>query len=732
LTYSVITPIGEAYDEWAHFAYIRHIVIEGRLPESGQRLVPEILFEQTHQAPVYYLLGALASSWIDMSDNLRPVPNIHSQSLGGGRNLFVHSQAGDWPYRGSVLGFRVVRCLSVLLSTVTVLAGYLTALELLPGRRALATAALAFTAFMPQLIFMGSVVNNDVAVTMFTALTTLFLVRSAARGCSLQRLVLLFASVAGAVLSKANALGTLPATGIVLSIILLQRDARPHRRRMLATASLLFLGVLALLFAWELRNVHMHSHPASIIGIASRVIAPALRGEAWPSAGRLPLDVLGQAEFAFRTFWGAFGWGNIPLDEWVYVALAVLTSLASVGSVLFFVRHRTAINRLAWLAVAAIGLSTLLMPTGLLLVTGNLHAAFAGRYLLPIAPIVGILLALGLAELLPCRTRAIVLSACTLGMLVLAVIVPFNYIRPAYARPPFTTPDELARASHPVNHRFGDSMELVAYDLLPPRPRPGELVTVSLYWRCLADMEKDYSVIVQTLDPDHNFYGGVNTNLGFPLYPTSMWQPGDVLKQTHQFQLGATFPSPAFARLKVAVYATNDGQRVPAASPDNRVIGEQAIFGRHKVHSPIRRVTRVREGSSVVFGDAIRLRGYELPAAILSGEEFSVTLLWESVRPVSHDYTVFVHVVDDACQIVTQADAQPLGARYPTALWTPGEIILDTHRLAVPPALRPGRYWLLTGLYRLETLERLSATDSLGHPVPADQFVLGEVTHDGG
>ncbi|MGH2520485.1 MAG: hypothetical protein ACRDF8_11810, partial [Chloroflexota bacterium] len=52
------------------------------------------------------------------------------------------------------------------------------------------------------------------------------------------------------------------------------------------------------------------------------------------------------------------------------------------------------------------------------------------------------------------------------------------------------------------------------------------------------------------------------------------------------------------------------------------------------------------------------------------------------------------------------SDAQPRGNTYPTTLWQPGETIVDTHLLLVPPAFQgPGR--LEVGLYDSATQQRL-------------------------
>ena len=53
------------------------------------------------------------------------------------------------------------------------------------------------------------------------------------------------------------------------------------------------------------------------------------------------------------------------------------------------------------------------------------------------------------------------------------------------------------------------------------------------------------------------------------------------------------------------------------------------------------------------------------------------------------DYTVFVHVLDSAGNVVGGQDNQPVGNRYPTTIWSAGEKIVDPYLIptaGLPPA----------------------------------------------
>ena len=67
------------------------------------------------------------------------------------------------------------------------------------------------------------------------------------------------------------------------------------------------------------------------------------------------------------------------------------------------------------------------------------------------------------------------------------------------------------------------------------------------------------------------------------------------------------------------------------------------------------------------------------------------------------DYTVFVQALAADGRVAAQSDSQPVAGTYPTGIWSPGEVVADTHRLTLPP----GEYRLVAGMYDLATMKRL-------------------------
>ncbi|MCD6290512.1 MAG: hypothetical protein J7M34_08415, partial [Anaerolineae bacterium] len=99
-------------------------------------------------------------------------------------------------------------------------------------------------------------------------------------------------------------------------------------------------------------------------------------------------------------------------------------------------------------------------------------------------------------------------------------------------------------------------------------------------------------------------------------------------------------------------------------------------------------------------GDALTLLAVDVdPADLQPGRPVTVTLYWQPKRPLSKNYTSFVHLLDGHGEKIGQHDAPPGGVYYPTSLWQPGEVLRDRHPIALPDSLPTGPYSLRIGFY---------------------------------
>jgi len=118
-----------------------------------------------------------------------------------------------------------------------------------------------------------------------------------------------------------------------------------------------------------------------------------------------------------------------------------------------------------------------------------------------------------------------------------------------------------------------------------------------------------------------------------------------------------------------------------------------------------------------VMGDnEILILDTQIEGDLMTGRGAVVHVLWQPIKPLDTDYTVFVHAVDKTGQRFAQEDRLPqvwddddvaeLSDLYPTSSWRVGEVIEDHYMLRYAGDAVPG-YEVQLGLYDLQTGDRM-------------------------
>lgn len=81
------------------------------------------------------------------------------------------------------------------------------------------------------------------------------------------------------------------------------------------------------------------------------------------------------------------------------------------------------------------------------------------------------------------------------------------------------------------------------------------------------------------------------------------------------------------------------------------------------------------------------------------GETLDIILTWHALERIEHNWTVFIHLVNENGEIVAEHNSIPQNGQLPLPLWTPGDWLEDTHPLELPADLPSGGYDLRVGLY---------------------------------
>jgi 4-amino-4-deoxy-L-arabinose transferase-like glycosyltransferase len=129
------------------------------------------------------------------------------------------------------------------------------------------------------------------------------------------------------------------------------------------------------------------------------------------------------------------------------------------------------------------------------------------------------------------------------------------------------------------NARFGEVAELLGYELRPGEPRAritplegadertlaaGAPLQINLYWRALTATDTDYVLFIHVYDADDQRVAQRDLPLRYADYPTSRWQPGELVIERGDMPLPAL--PPGDYRLLIGLYDATTGAALP--TPD--------------------------------------------------------------------------------------------------------------------------------------------------------------------
>lgn len=720
LTYALVTPPFEGPDEWSHISLVRYFATHRSLPS---RVLPDrdaansgmTWFLEYHDPPLYYapplyhaLSGALVS-WISMDD--LPYLMVPSPSWAVGwapeanrdprnKNLFAHRAEETFAGSGTVQATVLLRLLSLSLGAVTVWGTYALARSLWQERRLMALGAAAFVALNPQFISLSACVSNDNLLNALFCLCLVVILRCVHNGASLTQWMAAGTLAGLGLLTKQSAFLLLP-----LGLLAAAWQSFRAPRAKLADGGAFLAMALAVGGWWYVRNAVLYGDP---LGLATHF------------AAQTPLARFGlkEAWMTARSWWAAFGWAPILVEPGWYLAAASVMAMAGWGLAANVCpggslwRMPPPTRRGLALLVCACGLNVLTFLRWAV-ATG----APVGRLLFPTLPAVGVLSAWGLAWWTRWPPFRWTVAVCAGAALLFAAIIPWRYLRPAYASPYLAggMPDEAT----PVALTFEGGVQLAGYEPLAGDLQPGRDTRLVLYWYAPTAPHRLYHVWVQLgpQDPtqkvaEDGFW------LGGSLYPSDLWRAGDTVRQEFRLAIPAWAPAPELYWIRVGLM-DGSGERVPLMEFDSTAI----VLGPWRMRS-LPASARPACPADFRLGTAIHLLGYDIERA--AADSLTLTLYWKAEQTPEADYTVYIHLLDREGRLLGQNDAPPKDGAYPTSWWLPGDVVADRHTVHLNSAAA-GAVHIRAGMYDPITMERLPAYDGAGRRLPDDVIPLATI-----
>ncbi len=726
MTYSLVMPVFEASDEIFHYPVVQHIANRGRLPVQQPGV--ETMWEQEgSQPPLYYLLGAGLTFWIDTGDLetirwLNPHAKLGVPLDPDNKNMIIHTEAEDFPWRGTVLAVHLIRFLSVALGTASVVLCQALVRAIWPDRRWVAAMAMALAAFNPMFVFIAGSVNNDNLIVLLSTWTLLLLVRVLKEGITMRRAVTLAVVVALATITKISGLTLLPLTGLVLLIHGLRTK---EWRQVIGTGVGLAGAWLALSSWWYIRNVVLYGE---LLGLETHVAVAGGR--------EIGLWALRHEWYGFWvSYWALFGAVNILADGGVYVFYAAISLLAVIGLAAWVV---VTVREKAWgnlLIPGLLALQVLIVFVGVVRWTLTTYAS-QGRLMFPVMGVIGGLMAYGLLSWLPQRWRVGGVVLIGVPMLAVAVAAPFRYIVPTYALPAVV--EKLPETATPVGADF-EGLELVGVEMESVTVQEGGRVPVTVYWRAARPLDENYSIYLHALGRDVVEIGKIDSYPGAGALPTSRMQPGEIVRDSYSIELDPAFEAPTVVRVLIGVATWDEDGRYNTLTA---VAASGVEMGSVIVEAGVAYPVEAEACGSAIPEEAVHRATFgeladlwvEQPAPRhRPGDTIPVALYWDHRSSTPTSLTVFVHLVSAEGKIGAQADGPPLNGDYPTTLWRIACRVKDVHRLQLPADLPAGEYRILVGLYDANdpAYARVPAFDADGSPYPDQAVPVGTITVEG-
>jgi len=240
----------------------------------------------------------------------------------------------------------------------------------------------------------------------------------------------------------------------------------------------------------------------------------------------------------------------------------------------------------------------------------------------------------------------------------------------------------------PLHLNFGNQLMLLGADV-PIAPTPAdEIIDITLFWRALPPVDKEYSVSVQVVDENNRTLAQSDSfhPAGMPL---PRWQAGEYGRDHHQLTIPPATP-PGVYQLRLFVYGLNDGVRLDMLNGDGLPIGNAYDIGQISIAAP----TTFPDPADIEIGqrlamdvaENVDLLGFDQPfEQVESGQILPLALYWHTLQTPTADYEAIVTLDCGEQGIVGETTTIA-----PDPTWQAGQILRADSWLWIQPITSDG------------------------------------------
>ncbi len=273
-------------------------------------------------------------------------------------------------------------------------------------------------------------------------------------------------------------------------------------------------------------------------------------------------------------------------------------------------------------------------------------------------------------------------------------------------KPPLTPPEVTTL---PIPQRLdlevGDGLRLLGFDPGFAGPvRPGDRMTLSLWWQTQEPLSKNLAVMVGIGQGEQAWPLSEPQPLGGASYPTPDWPAGAVVRTFVDLRLPAAVETGDY-NLGLRLLDIESG-----APLTDWIMGSIQVTGRTRNFE----IPPMIHAVGADFGEQVTLLGYDLDLSPNEeGGTARLILYWQAQKEMETAYKVFVHLLDADGTIIAQVDREPQAGVTPTTGWLADEVVTDEIEMPVTEIMAATQS-IAVGLYDPLTGERLSTLDAAG------------------
>lgn len=663
--YAVIIPLPEGFDSPAHFGYIAFLHERKSLP-TIDRETAVISYELAQQPPLYYGLSAALLSKID----IKPAQKFVTDSL---NHYIEKGLTGRFtvtlpnPSLAQTIPLWIARLVSMISGLATMVITWILGRQLFPESPSAALAIAALVGFNPQFLFVSATISNDaLASALIAGCVALALVMVSQRRSGVVGWFAAGVCAGLAALTKYSGLLVILPVGVILSFYCWQTQ---EWKKGIWAATIFAFGAFITAGFWYIRNMVEWGTlvPLDQMAVA---IPSLLRPLPWSV-----VDTLKKSSWLFYSYWGYF---PDVLASTSYQTVIRMTTVAACVGYLVVPFRRSILadpNRRLALAIALVWLGGVLISVFQWM--RIISFGEQGRLILVAAPAVAILMVIGWESITPKRIQSWLfyfVPVVFFGLAVSQGLVLFHgYSIPKVLHPPLIYDRE-------VLGQFEPGMELLGFDL--PNGAvlySGAELPLVLYWNAEGEIDGLYTLFIHLVDDNGNVIYQFDGIPGYGRHPTLQWRPNSAFADHYVIRTDNHFVE-GLATLSVGFYPYDQpGSRQGVVDASGKQVDSRIVLGKIRIHELPPAQNKAETIPMATWENGINL---DLMKPQIEHDDLisSFQLEWQASTVIQVDYTVFIQVLDEQGQIISQIDRMPQSGEYPTSTWTPGYQIIDTYR----------------------------------------------------